>query len=313
MKRSTPITYNDVANVCELLKSAGVKVTNKAVLAILDRGSLTTINKHILKWIEQDKPEALKLSTSIIRSIEEQMGVLLAEHLAPCKEDVERLQAKVVELEGELEKCATALVKKEKEVEELSLGLRETANERDELAGLREQLERQLNEERVLASKAQTGVERLTDEVARLQGELKRERDKGEALQEKYRTASMDAKGKESEISKLAEELVRERKEGERIVAELKEMSQKHERSEAALREEMVGRAKLQTTNDALIAEAAALKRNVAEQASRNDSLQELYRTASLEAKANESKVEILTLQLKGLQPKSQKKNKGEE
>jgi hypothetical protein len=51
------ITYDDVANVCKMLKKEKKKINVPNVRDILKRGSNTTIQKQILNWRNKIKPE----------------------------------------------------------------------------------------------------------------------------------------------------------------------------------------------------------------------------------------------------------------
>lgn len=69
-RRSERITYDDVANICELFSSADIDPTVLKIHSILERGSNSTIVKHLNRWKEEESSRKTKLSIKTIRFLE---------------------------------------------------------------------------------------------------------------------------------------------------------------------------------------------------------------------------------------------------
>lgn len=71
-KRSERITYDDVANICDIFSSANIEPTVLKIYSILERGSNSTIAKHLERWKEESN-RAIKLSIKTIRFLESEI------------------------------------------------------------------------------------------------------------------------------------------------------------------------------------------------------------------------------------------------
>jgi chromosome segregation ATPase len=93
--RAKNMTYDDVADICDLLRSVGQDPTQDRIKLILSSGSVTTISKHLNQWKSERAKRDWTLSPRLLRSIEAEverkahelnnevssaMGVLIAKH-----------------------------------------------------------------------------------------------------------------------------------------------------------------------------------------------------------------------------------------
>jgi hypothetical protein len=72
-KRSERINYEDVANICTLLKSANIEPSVRKIYSILESGSNSTITKYFEKWLKEESNRKIKLSINITRLLESEI------------------------------------------------------------------------------------------------------------------------------------------------------------------------------------------------------------------------------------------------
>lgn len=114
--RSERITYDDVANICNLLISVEVEPTILKVHSILDRGSNSTIAKYLQQWKEEESNRGITLSIKIIRYLESEIenealkiskkarseNVLLSNKIKILEDDLEIANAKLDSFEVQI-------------------------------------------------------------------------------------------------------------------------------------------------------------------------------------------------------------------
>lgn len=130
IQKQSTLTYDDVANLCDSLVELNHKPTQQILSNILQRGSTTTINKHFKKWKESQIVKGVKLSKSIIRSIETEIDSMV-------QTESREFNSKIIELQNEIKskdaKLRSLELKNEELEKELSVLKKESELKNNEI------------------------------------------------------------------------------------------------------------------------------------------------------------------------------------
>lgn len=160
VNRQPTLTYDDVANVCDLMKQFGVKVTQTSVQSLLGRGSTTTINKHVNTWLEYSKKPSVSISPSLIRGIEAEIERHSHEITASLSDEKHRLEDEVQRLTASLTAEKAERIRLEKEQEKMEVAHKE------EILHLTNLLEADRLEQRATMRTLESTIEELRKEVS---------------------------------------------------------------------------------------------------------------------------------------------------
>lgn len=238
-ERSVPVTYDDVKKAIMQLEVDGRDITNINIYREVGRGSMTTINKFLQKYLAQAveeveariSPDFLQAFAQEVMRVSDEKGVGLANALSALREHADVLEAVNAEQQKGLEakadeilglnievvkykKLATELAQKIK----LSENGHITKNEASER--MLEVTRKEIETLKITAIKQQESYNELLVKCARFESSntvLQEERnglrsdmnvlqEKYDSLQELYRSSLLTAKGQEIKMETMAEQ-----------------------------------------------------------------------------------------------------------
>lgn len=213
-QRKQALTYDDVANLCDTLDELNIKVTQQLLSNILQRGSTTTINKHLNEWKESRASKGAKLSKAIIRNIEAEIDSMV-------QKENRSLNSKIIALQEELDKTNT----KSKSLEYSNTNLRE---ENEQLQNTIESKNNEIEAEKLLLSQAEAKLKIALEqqqktelEIALLKNTNSTNSSTIETLKAENKELSIKAEDKVQDIIKLQNEVSKANAKSESLVSNI--------------------------------------------------------------------------------------------
>lgn len=181
------VSYQEVAAAADKLLGQGIEPSTRSVRDLLGTGSMNTLQKHMLAW-RSSRPVQQSTAYELPAELVNAFGKELARGAAMARSSIEADLAQAQGELGELVTIGEALENQVEQLTEANLGL---TTERDQAIA--------------------TAAERL-NEINRLDIDLKREQQAGEAARLEVATANLRASANDALLNERGEEIARMRK-----------------------------------------------------------------------------------------------------
>ena len=185
--RAERITYNDVAEICDIIVEANLTPTHSRVHTLLQRGSNTTVLKFIQQWEEESSTKPVRLKRSIARAIEAEIrkeahrlshqesvkAQTAIEEAEKQKREVVRLSAEVIHLNTKIKEDAeTYAVEIDKLKNHIEVETRENKNLTEKILAREKELISSMSTHSILEAQNQEyrqNIEKAEKKIATLQ------------------------------------------------------------------------------------------------------------------------------------------------
>lgn len=238
-EKSTQITFEDVEKAAKYLEAEGRKITNANIYNEVGRGSMTTINKFLQEYLTQSVEKISAqisqdffqaFSKEVIR-VADQKEIVLTNALSALHEYIDSLEISEANLHKKLDEKEMKIVsqnievaKSKKIIAELTKKIELTENfyvskmdvtermleaSHIEIGTLKKAATNQYevyNELLVKCTRFESLCTSLQEERNRFHNDLNDLREKGNFLQELYRSSLLTIKGQEIKIETMAEQ-----------------------------------------------------------------------------------------------------------
>lgn len=208
------VSYQEVAAAADKLLGQGIEPSTRSVRDLLGTGSMNTLQKHMLAW-RSARPVQQSTVYELPSELVNAFGKELARGAAMARSSIE---ADLAQAQGELGELVSIGEGLENQVEQLTEANSALTTERDQAIA--------------------TATERL-NEINRLDIDLKREQQSGEAARLEVATANLRASANDALLNERGEEIARLRK----------ALEDANQRLNAADRESAVLKAKLDASD----------------------------------------------------------------
>lgn len=238
-ERATSVTYEDIKKAAKQLEANGRDLTNANIYREIGRGSMTTINKFLQKYLMQAveevgaqiSPDFLQAFAQEVMRVSDEKGAGLANAMSALREHADSLEAsnaaqqkELDTKEGEIARLNAEVVKGKEVTAELAQKIELAENThaanseaaermlrdvRTEIETLKASAAKQQevhNELLVKCARFESSNTVLQEERNGLRSDLNALREKHDLLQELYRSSSLTAKGQEIKMEAIAEQ-----------------------------------------------------------------------------------------------------------